>query len=271
VAEERTIQTPDWAVFVGGWSVEQLVSLDHVSSRLRPFATLELRVDNEDGAAAEKLTEGAEVLMGVGDRETGLLGLFHGEVEEVQPERVLTLRARDKGMLGLARAHVTRSWLRVTPQEVARAVLDELGVAHGLGSAELPRRHHVVARGLSVLELLQQMDRQWQLGWDLYCEVDGTVWWGPWDESPRYQRALNADLTILVEGDSLLGLEPSGVDIGTAKTWLLPELQHSGLVGLVDARFWLERRLARLERVTHRVRGPRQGGSRTELEWRLVA
>lgn len=268
--EERTLQTPDWAVFVGGWSVERLVSLTHVSSRLRPFATLELQVDNEDGQAAEVLAEGQEVLVGLGDRETGLVPLFAGEVEEVQPARVLTLLARDVGMLKLARALVTRSWVRVTPQEVARAVLDELGASYQLGSAELPRQHHVVARGLNVLALLQQVDRQWQLGWDLYCEPDGSVWWGPWDESPRYQRALNADLTVLVHGDTLFELRPSGVDVGSAETWLQPDLGHSGLVGVVDPRFWLERRLVRLERVTHRV-GAGTRGSSTELEWRLVA
>lgn len=270
MGDARMLQTPDWAVFVGGWSVERLISLVHVSSRIRPFATLDVQVDNEDGNAAEVLAEGAEVLVGVGDRESGLVGLFHGEVEELQPARMVTLRARDD-MLKIARAKVTRSWLRVTPQEVARAVLDELGVTYGLGAAELPRQHQVVARGLSVLELLQQMDRQWQLGWDLYCEPDGTLWWGPWDESPRYQAALNADLPVLVHGESLFDMKPSGVDVGTAETWLQPELGHSAFVGLVDPRFWLERRLARLERVTHRLGGGGARGARTELEWRLVA
>jgi len=267
--DERTIQTPDWAVFIGDWSVERLVALEHASSRLRPFATLTLGVDNESGHVAGVFAEGDDVVVGAGDREVGLSTLFRGEVEEIEPGRVTTVRARD-GMLVLERATVTQSWLRVTPQEVARAVLEPLGIGYQLGAGARPRRHHVVSRGLSVLRLLQQMDRDWGLGWDLYCEADGSVWWGPWDESPRYQRALAADPPILVQGESLFDLEPTAVDVGRAVTWLQPGLQHSTFVGLVDERFWQERKLARIERAVHRIGSSGGGRSQTEIEWRLV-
>ena len=121
------------------------------------------------------------------------------------------------------------------------------------------------------MELLQSMARAWGLDWDLYCEPDGSVWWGPWESSPRYLAALSDELVVLEHGVSVFSLEPTGEGVGVAETWLMPELAHSRLIGLNDARFWRTQVYARIERVRHRLCAKGAPGGRTTVEWRLAA
>lgn len=263
--QERSIQVPNWHLQIGEYSVERLVRLELVSARQNPFDVVTLAIDNAEGGSSEELVEGLPIFIAAGDRSAGVAPVFSGRVEEVQPGRILTITARD-AMALVADKKVTRTWTNVTPQEVARVCLRDVGIDFTLHDAELKRRHMVTARGRSVLALLQEMDAAWQLGWDLYCHEDGTLWWGPWEESPRYKASLEADMPVFVHGESLLGLEPSGTDTGQLRSWLQPDIRHSQLIGIQDDRLWRQQVVARVERVRHVV----GAGGLTELEWRVV-
>ena len=267
MSELRNMQTPDWAILVGEYSIERLLELEIVSSRLQPLDTCRLVVDNSDGRA-DVLAEGDVVSVGIGDRSTGLAPVFHGEVERREAGGRLVLEARDV-MLALLRHEVTMQWLRVRPQDVARQLLRQVGLEGTLGTAELAPRHAVVGRGQSGMKLLQEMDRNWGLGWDLYCEADGRVFWGPWSESPRARLSAELELPIFVHGESLLELEPAEEGgVGRAKTWLTPSVAHSAFVGLQDDRLWKRQVLARVDTVTHRIGA---SGAFTTFDWSVQA
>jgi len=243
--------------------VDRLLELRLVSGRSQPLASCTLAIDNTDGRTGS-VDPGTLIAVGLGDRTTALRPVFAGQIDRSSPSHRLELEARDQ-MLQLHRLTVTRQWLRVTPQEVARQLVREAGVQATIYGGELPRRHAVVSAGRTALQVLQDMAATWGLDWDLYCDGMGAIWWGPWDESPRARQSIEAGPVTYRYGEDLLELEPAeDGERGRARCKLSPEIEHSTVCLLADSRYWQRRMLARIEQVRHYVG---EAGSHTEFYW----
>ena len=256
--------SPSAMATIGPWQTNKLASVKVVSSRINPVDTAEIVIPIE-GIGAGDFAKGMMVEVLLGYREKGLWPAFSGRVADTSFGRTATIYGRDS-MDDLRQIIITRSFVDAVPQDIIQYALAQAGITNFLLTTKLlPRRHHFIARGITVIQLLKLVNRTWGLTWAFYFEPDGQFYWGPWEESSRYN---NGEAVAQLEyGKNLLELIPSDHETGTLKTFSLPFIRHSHLLLLKDSRYWSRAVLVRVERVTYS-----HGEKRTEMdmEWRIL-
>lgn len=249
---------------------DDVVAIHTRSVRRDPLDWVDIQIDNADGQA-DAIEKGAGLLLALGYTTADTMPLvFAGTVDDVRRERTVTVSAVD--WLGALREPRVDCWRNVTPVDVVRALLElTLGASALVTSeAELTRLGHFVCPGLTGLQALADVSRAWGLNWDLYAEPNGSVWFGPWNESPRaqttpWQFESGTDLTAVI---------PAGPEGSRGKLVMhaQPEVQHSHTALLTDDSFGAEPALVRFETVEHLLGVDGPGPSyRTEAEWTRLA
>lgn len=233
-------------------------------SRLTPIGRTTLVVDLGQ-VAPVVLKNGATIEVSQGYELTGLSKVFKGTIKMVDPGEVgHEVTALDK-MAALDGLKVRRAFTNATFQEAVGSCLDEHQVAHVLSSATTRRARHFVVPNLSLLQVLNAARGTWGVrDWDLWADVDGKVWCGPWAETERAKADPVGDLEW---GSNLLAFEPSTAGSGVAETLLAPGLEHSRRVRLWHRNLWQGALTVRVDRATHIVD---DGVPRTRFEWTLV-
>lgn len=255
---------PTVQVLVAGVEVVP-TRVEVAASRLNPVARCVLSLDR-DQPEAVTIAEGSPVEVLMGRELTGVRPVFRGRVRQVSPEDQVQLVALD-GMRDLRDVLVRQVFSQVTAREVVEWVADQAGlVLHMAPLSRHARRRHFVAANVPLPEVIRQVRQTWGLlDWDLWCDVDGSVWFGPWADTVRARRDPVAHLEW---GRNLLEMTPSAGSTGVAETWLDEAIEHSTRVKLTDPRAWGGSRLARVERVAH-TWAP--GRARTRVEWAILA
>jgi len=260
---------PTGVVEVGQWEIRAPVQFRVTSSRLRPFDTAEVELDNTD-AEAPAVAVGDSLQIHHGYREHGVWHVFAGVVEDVSRRNVLRLVARDEVMTKLAATSVQRTFRQSTALDViewaANAAGVELYPEARAALAGLPRRPRYVVTARTALQAIQAALRDWNLSHDIWGDPTGQLYVGPPESSPR---AAEAPEVVLERGESLLRLEPSEADahLGEAETIALPFLQHSQLIAIIDRSVWQRAAVARIEEVVHE----QWPHARTRVKWRVIS
>lgn len=257
---------PCYKITIGDWRVTRLVSQTvRASLGTASVARARLVLDASRLPAEPIAAVGDALRSWEGYRGVGLWNVFTGEVVDVRPGLNFEIVAAD-GMELVRRTRLVRTFVDVSPAEVVEAIVREAGVrVHRLSSRPMPRRHHFVLTGEDGLTAIRKVDRAWSLGWVAQYDPDTGFYWGPWEESPRYEEG---ELLTLAVGRNLEELSPSDHDTGYARTISLPYVRPGHRVRLEDARYWRRSVSARVERVEH---------TRTEtevstwIEWRVLA
>lgn len=254
---------PTVQVLVAGVEVVP-TRVEVAASRLNPVARCVLSLDR-DQPEAVTIAEGSPVDVLMGHELTGVRPVFSGRVRQVSPEDQVQLVALD-AMRDLRDVRVRQVFSQVTASEVVQWVADHAGLVLHMAAERTARRRHFVAANVPLPEVIRQVRQTWGLlDWDWWCDVDGSLWLGPWADTARARRDPVAHLEW---GRNLLEMTPSAGATGVAETWLDEAIEHSTRVELTDPRAWSGRRLARVERVTH-TWAP--GRARTRVEWATLA
>lgn len=250
---------------IGPWITMKPISVDVFSSRMNPIDTATIELPAE-GMGSADFTKGMPVAISMGYREKGVWPVFSGTVMDVSANRVIRIMAKDQ-METLRQTKITKSFVDAGPREIIKYSLLYAGIEdYQLSEKILPRRHHYISKALSVIQLINQINRTWELDdWNFYFEPEGTLYWGPWSESPRYNAG--QPVATLEYGVSLLDLKPADNGTGTASTFLLPFLRHSQIVILRDRRFWSKEVLARIERIHY---GHGEKSTELNFEWKIL-
>jgi hypothetical protein len=252
-------------VFVDGTRAT-CARVEVTDSRLTPIGRAILSIDK---AQSERvvLRNRATVAIGMGYQNTGLRKVFGGRIRHVDPGDVAVGVVALDAMADLEGMRVKRSFANASLQDVVRASLDEHQVRHELASTETRRARHFVAPNLSLLQVLAAARTTWGAqDWDLWADVDGKVWFGPWAETARSKADPVGDLEY---GSNLLAFEPSTRGTGMAETLLAPEIEHSRRVRLWHRDLWQGALTVRIDRATHVVVGDQV--AKTRLEWTLAS
>ena len=255
---------PDARVTVGDWDVRRFEQLKVVSAAGDLTDRCWLSIDNTVGGA-EAFAIGQELLVEAGYRDTGYGQVFHGVLTNVRRERVCRLVAADVGLL-LERHRVRRAFLDVTAADVVKACLEDAGIESYAVTGGGPKRHHFVAANQTVAQILLAVNRSWGLRYVAYAEPDGTVYWGPWESSPR--ATAQTGRFVFERGVNIVNLRPGESGSGELETVWMPQLRHSQLLGIRDPEFVRGTLSARAERVVHLLTSRE---ARTTVRWRLAA
>ncbi|MCM0757342.1 hypothetical protein M7775_02010 [Sporomusa sphaeroides DSM 2875] len=256
---------PYVSVQIGPWATTKTVSVEVHSSRINPIDTANIVIPTE-GIGTADITKGMPVEIHMGYREKGLWPVLSGKVMDVSTSRVIQVQAKDS-METLRQTRITKAFVDAVPREIIKYALLTAGIeSHILNDKILPRRHHYVSKALTVIQLINHINRTWALeDYAYYFEPDGQFYWGPWEESPRYNGG--QPVGTLEYGVSILDLVPSDESTGTLKTFLLPWINHSELLILRDTRFWSAEVLVRIERVQYSLGA---AGTEMNLEWKIL-
>lgn len=253
---------PITVVTVGDWEMAEPASVRVRSSRRSPFDLATVELDNT-GRTVPSLAKGAPVEVWQGYRESGLVQVFGGLLDDVQPGLRTRLEARDH-LAKLDTIEVCRAWLDTPPQSIVEQLLALAGVPAQVELRDLPTRHRFVAPRQSVLSAVRSVLRAWDVpGWDLWASPEGEVYCGPWEQSPRWAAVPEI---ALERGEEITDLKVRDLRDGWCELVSLPDLRHSQVVLLDDAEFLQEPVTVRLETVIHSW-----PPARTELEWRRLS
>lgn len=249
---------------IGPWASRKLQSVKIVSSRLNPTDTAEIYLPS-GGVATGAIKKGMPVNLSLGYIEKGLWTAYSGAVEDISWGRIIAIYCRDK-MERLRQTKITQSFIDATPQDVLQFALRQAGIEQvTLSSQVLPRKHHFIACGVSVIQLIKLVNSTWELeDWAFYFEPNDAFYWGPWQESGRYNGG--QPMAALEYGRNILDLQPSDHETGVLKTFSLPFIRHSHLLILKDKRFWSKEVLVRVERICY-THGEKATGM--VIEWRI--
>lgn len=254
-------------VWIGDLDVRETLRVSVTSSLRSPVDQAEILVDNDAGDAT--VAEGAEVSIALGYQGLGIVPVFQGTVMRADHGRVLRVTAQDAGrrLLGT----VSRTWRAVVPQDIGRDVATSVGLPIDLADVgELRRNAHWVAASASAADTLRDVARAWNLDWVLFVS-GGRIWWGPWDQSPRY---IAARTWTFVAPRDFATWSPAPVGaVGRCVLQCAPALGHSSLMAVVDEAFGDGPGLLRIDRAIHILEPAARGvpAYRTELEWTRLA
>lgn len=253
--------SPAWDIEIGPYTVQKMTRFDVVSSRQAPIDLAEVELPNA-GLPAD-IAAGDRVRISQGYREKGLWLIFDGEIARLEPRSTTTMIfAQDQGVK-LKRTEFSQTFIQVQPRAIIQQGLQKAGVtAYRLSSKALPPRPSFVASG-NCLEVFKRVNMTWGLDWAYYFEPEGEFYWGPWEESPRYEQT---ELTRLEYGVNIL--EPTRVENGGERglitTFAMPWIRHSHRVIIVDPRHFAEPVEARVERCHYHHDAQK---ARLTLEW----
>lgn len=228
------------------------------SSRLSPIDVATIELDNTSGTVPP-IVAGDPVEIWQGWRESGERQVFGGVVDGSDPGVVVKVECADAGRT-LAQTQIARSWLDATPQEIVEDLAAAAGLQAVVRLGDLPPRHRYLVSGQSLQQALRGVLRAWNVPtWDVWCQPDGSLYVGPWEQSPRYSPV---PVLELERGVEILDLRVRGHRGGWCQTLALPELEHSRVVRLIDTEFagGVD---VRIDAVTY-LQWP---NARTELEW----
>lgn len=248
---------------IGGWLTNKTSKVKVVSSRVNPIDTAQISIPAE-GIEMTAIQKGMNVLIEMGYREKGTWPVFTGKVVDVSYGRDVVIYAKDM-MEFIKRTKITKSFVDASAQEIVKYALAKAGIEDfTLDDQPLPLKHHFVARGLNVIQLVKYVNQSWGLDWKYYFEPEGMFYWGAWEKSGRFGGGL--PVATLEYGQNLLEFVPSDAETGTLQTFLLPFLRHSHVVILRDSRFWDNEVTARIERITY-THG--EGETGVAADWRI--
>lgn len=255
--------SPTFEVNIGQFSFRKVKDFRVFSSRINPIDRAEIDLDTEE-TPTSSIAKDQPVEIWQGYREKGLWDIFSGTVQDVSPARIVTVYCKD-AMEKLRKTKITQSFRNVRPQEIVNYALGKAGMTRAvICSRSLPQKHSFIVSGKNGIETLKLVNQSWGLDdWRFYTEPDGEFYWGPWEESKRYQQG---EIVTLEYGKSLLELTPSDEETGTLTTIALPFVRHSELIRIIDGRFWDREVTARVERITY-LHGSK---ARTRIEWRIL-
>lgn len=255
--------TPAARVSIGEWDVRRFERVRVESSAGDVTDRCLVVVDNTQGGA-EAFEVGDQLTVEAGYRDTGFRQTFAGVVTNVERKRRCVVRAADAGLL-LERHRIRRTFVNMTPDEIVRACLEDAGVEEYSVAAVGNRRHHFVSPSKTVAQVLRAINRTWGLQHVTYAEPDGTVYWGPWEASPRAE--LQETQYVFERGANIIALRPVQAGAGELETLWVPGLRHSQVLRLVDPEFLRGTIDARVERVVHDLDANQ---ARTHVRWRAA-
>lgn len=252
-------RSPSSTVFVGAWQIAVPPRWRVRASRTTPLDVATIELDNASGTVPA-ISKGDSVQIWQGWRESGERQVFGGQVDGVEPGRVVRLECSDAGRR-LATTQVVRSWLDATPQEIVEDLAAAAGIQAQVELRDLPRRHRYLVTGQALTQAIRGVLQAWGVpSWDCWCVPDGSLYVGPWERSPRYTAAPTVQLE---RGGQILNLRVRDHRAGWCETLALPGLEHSRTVTLIDSEFVSGPAVVRLDTVTY-LQWP---NARTELEW----
>ncbi|NUN13499.1 MAG: hypothetical protein HUU55_07675 [Myxococcales bacterium] len=238
-----------------------------VSSRLEPFDVARVEIDNHDGQIS--ITDGTEIEIRSGYREHGEWVVFRGIMTRCVTGVTLALEAKDTGMFKLSTAKAVPSSFSpanavVVAQSIAAAAGVTLQPEALIQLSALPPKKQVVLAATTALVALRTMMQSWGIGgWDLWCDVDASLYIGA---STKSSRALSFDLHMLERDENVIEMEPpqNSNSTGRVVTVGLP-VRHSEHMIVSDLGFFGPE-IVQVDRVTHSV----WPHARTEVVWRQV-
>lgn len=232
-----------------------------LASRQSPMARLEVLLEPGDISWSDAADAEVRVAMGY---EGAVMDVFSGRVITPVPGNPVRLVALD-GLHEVKRVTLTTAIVRPTLQDVMDVLLLQAG-QHDVVIGSNERQIRVfVAKSIGGLDVIQAVRTSFDVHhWDLYIEPDGTIYFGPWAESPR---ALAGVQLQLVQGENIesLKLDPRGGSVGTA---LVPWVAPGHLIEIKDPDVARATITARVERVVHKFAA--DDGGTTELLWTPV-
>lgn len=254
-------------ILVGGAPLsEDVVSFEVRSIADAPLDWAVIEIDNADGEAAAPV-EGADIELAAGYvGDESLPVVFGGRVETVERDRLIRVVCAD-ACWRLRDTRIRRSWAAVTPAELAVDVFALSGVSVGRVSADvLPRRPAFVSPNITALEVLEWASRAWGLtNWQLYADTDGSIWWGPWQQSPRQA---SSELLTFDLSDVFDATAPDGEFPGRIVARLTGTLRHGQMFLLLDSRHGAPPVYGRAAEVVHAMGPhPQLPVYRTEVTW----
>ncbi len=156
---------------------------------------------------------------------TLLLGLSGGILKPVFggtiDRMVSPYRARDR-MADMMQP-VKQAFTNILPQEVLGYALKLKGIEKAeLSPKQFPRKNFV-ADAPTFYDLILQVNRTWGVNYDGYFDVEQTFHW--------HERKEQSKLPVFAYGENIINLEFDGT-AGTLLTVLVPEIEHSQLIGI---------------------------------------
>lgn len=242
---EINYSTPYCEVIAGGKSIERKVIRAVVqSSRADPSATCEVVLDNRNLDFNGLTKKDDELEINIGYYDIGRWPVFTGTVQDVSAEADYAIYGKD----AMLKAHTTRivkAFEDVTPNDVITYCVNEAGFeSSDLGGGDLPQKKHFVLRNTTVTQAIALVERTWGItGWGHYIDPFGVFTWKPWEDSGEIFR--------FETGKNVIAFEPFG-ELWRLRTFLMPWVTHSAVVGVEDMRVGYETRSEtfRVERMT---------------------
>lgn len=253
---------PIYNIEIGEYNINKLVSMDVISSRINPCSLVRIYIDclNSD---YQNFQKGDPVNISLGYKEYGLWNVFNGFVIDVSRQRVIEIFTKDS--MYLLEKPITITFRNVTPQEIISYCLQQAGINQFILSSDtLPKKHCFICKNMLIIDIIKMINRSWNLtDWAFYFEPEGTFYWGPWQESARYQQGT---ITVFEYGKNIVKLIPSDQELGVLETLLVPFVRHSTIIEINDPKYWRRDVTARVDRIRHRIE---QNKARTFIEWRI--
>jgi hypothetical protein len=248
-------KAPNVAVEIAGKFVLDLVDAEVSTSRIHPvdLAKVTLRAPGLDVAVDDELF----LYMGMDSDQTVVFG---GHVSDVADEAQIVISAVDL-VAKLKTVTVSKCFVDCTPAVVGRYIFDLAGVT-AIVPSDGPAKHSFLVPGINGLDAMKLIESAWSLGWDLFAEPEGFLYWGPTDKSLRSGQK---DAYVFERGHNLLTLEP-GADVIKLTATFCPFVRHSEEIIIHDPVLLGSAVFARVERARHRY-----AELLTEVECRLIA
>lgn len=222
-------------IFIGGLEIMRTPRLLIESVRRQPMWSFEITLPDPAGDVGRAVKLGDPVNMGIGYRDKAPT-LWAGVVKAVRPgnkdQIIVSGVGRDDELLNTVT--ICQSWENETPEAIVRYAAAQTGLAiaciDSLGVL-FPR---FVSSTVPVWQLARQAAETCQRGfdldmsaWKMWLGPDG-IHWGDHDQSGIVPAiATGAGLIKHLPADNLAAFS-------TVETFLLPDLMHSRVFGLID-------------------------------------
>lgn len=253
--------SPIWNINIGAWTVNNMTSFDVYSARLSPTDRAKIELTKK-GFPYGDITKGQKITIHQGYLGRGLWRIFAGKITDLIPrENNVTVLALD--LMQDLKVKLSRSFVSPVPQDIIKYGLSAAGITNYQLSAQVfPPKPGFIAANESFVGVIKRVNDLWKIpDWGIYFDPEEKFYWGPWEESPRYQQP---SIPILEYGQNILShkLSKSGTQ-GELETIALPFLRHSHRVKIIDPRYWNQPQVVRLERVHYH----HSTKARMNIEW----
>lgn len=252
------------------------------SSRLTPSDIASLVLGNEKYQLKGKFSEGQEIQITAGYKETGSFPIFTGYIERVSPGVRTQIQARD-AMIKLKQTLIIQSWRDKAPEDLLKEMASQAGINQVnfvKTGVKLPFFQMANESVLDAFAKCNETLKQYGIDtsdYRYFFDIDGMLHWGPFEEVQTGRNPLKGKTPVFQRGVNIISHTPAKEDNGLAciETILIPELRHSQLILIQDNEYAETQGLFRVERCeyasTVNKDNPKSRENRMRIWYREIA